>query len=85
MNDEVLTLDLVAADLKVSVETARRLCADDKLAWVPRGLGQNRVHRGVLRSALEAYKRDQRRATVAREMRNIRETHDAMQVAEERW
>ena len=85
MSDELLSLDAVAAKLKVSREQARKLCAAGKLPWVAVGLGQQKKARRVLSSTLEAYMRQEQRDAIGQHMRNIRQTHAAMSGVEERW
>jgi hypothetical protein len=85
VNDELLTLDEVAARLKISPETARKLCVTGKLAWVPRGTGSSRQFRGVRRDTLEAYMRNERHGAVKQQMDQIKQTFGAMKLVEERW
>lgn len=84
-DDELLTLDEVAAKLKVSVETARKLCVTGRLPWVHAGTGSARQTRRVLKSTLAAFMRDERRETVREEMQSIKRTFAGMKLADERW
>jgi excisionase family DNA binding protein len=83
--DQLLTLDEVAGQLRVSPETVRKLCVVGKLPWVNVGTGESRHCRRVLASTLSAYMRDERRAAVGQDVRNIKQTFAAMKIAEERW
>ncbi len=85
MLDELLTLDEVAAKLKVSRETARRLCTSGKLPFVPVGTGSDRHIRRVRSSTLAAFVAGEKKNSIRQEMRNVRETLSAMNGVEVRW
>lgn len=84
-DDELLTLDEVAAKLKVSRSTARQLCVSGRLPWVPAGTGKDRHIRRVRKSTLAAFMQNERRDAATEQMRNITQTLAAMRAVEERW
>jgi hypothetical protein len=84
-DDQLLTLEQVAADLKVNPETARRLCISGRLPWVNVGTSDTRPIRRVLASTLRAFKANERRASIKLHAANIRQTSAAMRMVEQRW
>lgn len=83
--DPVLTPDEVAAALKVSRETVRKMLASGKLAWVPVGMGESRQCRRVRKSTLDEYLRNEKLSSVGQEMNNVKRTFSAMKMVEEHW
>jgi hypothetical protein len=84
-DDELLTLDSVALQLKVSVETARKLCVKGRLPWVPVGTGESRHLRRVRQSTLDAYVRNERRQETRTEVRQITQAVSRTKTSSERW
>ncbi len=64
--DELLTIDEVAAELKIGYETARQLTVKGRLAFVAVGSGSSRNLRRVRRDTLESFKRAELRSSTQR-------------------
>ena len=82
---DLLTTEEVASELRISDEAARKLMTSGKLAFVQVTAGERRMTRRVRRDTLEAFKRNEQRATFRDELRGVRETVSAMASVEQRW
>ena len=85
ISEGIMTPEDVAATLKVSPETVRRLCTEGKIAWLNAGTGSSRVTRRIKRSALDDFLHQEQRASVQAEMQSIRHASSAAASVEERW
>lgn len=84
-NAKLLTVAEVAATLKVSRETARKLMATGRLPYVAVGTGSSRKLRRVNPATLAAYLQDERRDAIKQQMHDVRRTRAAMRLVEQRW
>lgn len=85
MTSDLLTIDEVATELKVSYESARQLTISGKLPYVSVTPGKQRETRRVRRDTLDAFKRAEKRSRVADEMRHVRNSGIALGLVEQRW
>jgi excisionase family DNA binding protein len=86
MRNELLTLTEVADRLKVSYDTARRLCKSGRLPYVPVGCGEDHETIRVRGDTLEEFTKNERRGGSAKvELARVRETLNAIAAVEEHY
>jgi hypothetical protein len=81
-DDALVDLGVVASELKVSRDHARSLCVAGRLPFVNVGTTDTRVIYRVRWSTLQDFKRREMRKTIDDQVRDVRETQQALRLAE---